>query len=203
MCDKPTVFVVDDDEQAENRSRHLVRSMGLPAEAFASGEEFPGILPTSGPGLFNHRSTHAGHERAGSTSPTERTALSLAGDRGDGLRAHAQHGREIQAGARTVLDRPYAEDDLCDASARPWPRTRRGAAKVVRRQQIHAALGNSPPWNGALELVVHGKPNKAIAKELHVSLRTVANRRAAILAKLHVNSTAELIRLTVEAQPYA
>lgn len=52
-----------------------------------------------------------------------------------------------------------------------------------------------PPERQVLELVVAGKTNKMIAKELGVSVRTVENRRARIMKKLQVKSRTELLAL--------
>jgi two-component system response regulator FixJ len=49
-----------------------------------------------------------------------------------------------------------------------------------------------------LEGILAGKPNKAIARLLGISLRTVENRRQAVLKKLQVKSLAALVRLISE-----
>lgn len=46
-----------------------------------------------------------------------------------------------------------------------------------------------------LELTAEGKPDKAIALRLDLSLRTIQLRRASVMRKLNVHSRAELIRL--------
>ena len=51
-----------------------------------------------------------------------------------------------------------------------------------------------------LNMIVGGQPNKMIAKELDVSLRPIVNRRQELYAKMQVKSSAELIRLAVEAE---
>ena len=51
-----------------------------------------------------------------------------------------------------------------------------------------------------LALVTSGLPNKAIAMELRVSVRTVEDRRRRIMEKLKAKSFAELIRIVVRAE---
>ena len=46
-----------------------------------------------------------------------------------------------------------------------------------------------------LELTAAGKPDKAIALKLDLSLRTIQLRRASVMRKMHVHNRAELIRL--------
>lgn len=50
-----------------------------------------------------------------------------------------------------------------------------------------------------LEAVVAGKPNKAIAQELGVVVKTVEAHRGQLMKKLRTRSVAELVRLTVAA----
>ena len=49
-----------------------------------------------------------------------------------------------------------------------------------------------------LKLIVAGKPNKEMAEELFISVRTVESHRAAIIAKLKVKSAAELVRCAIQ-----
>ncbi|PPC87773.1 MAG: DNA-binding response regulator [Hyphomicrobium sp.] len=52
-----------------------------------------------------------------------------------------------------------------------------------------------------LELVAEGKPYGAIAEELHVSYKTVANTCSQIKAKLGVKSLPEMMRIAIEHLP--
>jgi len=49
-----------------------------------------------------------------------------------------------------------------------------------------------------LKLIVEGKPNKEIAEDLCISVRTVESHRASILTKLNVKSAAELVRCAIQ-----
>ncbi len=49
-----------------------------------------------------------------------------------------------------------------------------------------------------LGLVAQGKSSKRISQELNISVRTVANHRAHIRAKLKADSVAELVRMYIE-----
>lgn len=52
-----------------------------------------------------------------------------------------------------------------------------------------------------LELIAQGKPYGAIAEELHVSYKTVANTCSQIKAKLGVKSLPEMMRIAIEYLP--
>jgi len=49
-----------------------------------------------------------------------------------------------------------------------------------------------------LQLIAEGNTNTAIANKLTLSVRTIEAHRARIMAKLHINSQAELVRLAVQ-----
>jgi FixJ family two-component response regulator len=50
-------------------------------------------------------------------------------------------------------------------------------------------------------LLIDGEPNRAIAAELKLSVRTIEVRRARIMSKMKAESLAELVRLTLLADP--
>ena len=69
-----------------------------------------------------------------------------------------------------------------------------------RRMAIrHAVSGLTASEREVLRLTAEGSSNKEIARELEISLRTVAIRRAKLMEKLGASNRAELIRLAIEA----
>ena len=51
-----------------------------------------------------------------------------------------------------------------------------------------------------MNLIVQGQPNKVIAKQLNMSIRTVESRRHEVFTKMGVESVAELVRLAIEGE---
>jgi FixJ family two-component response regulator len=51
-----------------------------------------------------------------------------------------------------------------------------------------------------MTLVVQGKPNKVIAFELDISIKTVEVHRAHVMEKMQADSIADLTRMLVEAE---
>ncbi len=49
-----------------------------------------------------------------------------------------------------------------------------------------------------LSMLMQGKPNKVMAKQLHVSIRTIENRRRHLFEKMQSDSVPELVRMVVE-----
>jgi FixJ family two-component response regulator len=113
--DKPgLIAIVDDDESVREATKGLMRSMGLAAEAFSSGEEFlrsphlnrttclitdvnmPGM---SGLDLYRHVSGPS------KSIPT----IMITAYPNDTVRARA-----LEAGVLCYLVKPFSEDDLLD-----------------------------------------------------------------------------------------
>ncbi|MFV1965925.1 MAG: response regulator transcription factor [Pirellulaceae bacterium] len=202
MSSEPTVYVVDDDEEARVSVCALVRSMGLPTRDFVSGEAFLDFFAEHdvyGCLVTDHRMLGmSGIElqeklaEMGSEIPViiltafARTPLTV---------------RAMRSGAVTMLDKPYHDDDLWDAISKALAlederRAARGRAEAIRRRMTLL----SPSEKRVLDLVVAGEPNKVIARRLGVSLRTVENRRREIFSKMQAPSVAELVRLVIESE---
>jgi DNA-binding NarL/FixJ family response regulator len=73
-----------------------------------------------------------------------------------------------------------------------------GTAGTDEAVERIAAL--SPREREVLGLLVAGKPNKLIARDLGLSPRTVEVHRARLMARLGVGSLAEAVRLAVRAE---
>ncbi len=200
MQQEATVFVIDDDEQARRSVCALVGSMGLAAEAFASAEEFLASDAPSRPGCV----------------VTDLRMLGMSGlelqealhARGVAvpiiiLTAYARTPTTVQAmrgGAVTVLDKPYTDDDLWGAIRNALAEDERRRQAQRRREELQARIDSlTPAERHVMEQILLGKPNKTIAAELDVSIRTVEHRRHEVFSKLQAGSVAELVRLAVEA----
>ena len=69
-----------------------------------------------------------------------------------------------------------------------------------RRDAIERVNRLSPREREILDLVVTGKPSKVIARELHLSRRTVEKHRANLTQKLGLRSVADVIRTALNAR---
>jgi|SRR5438105_3645007 len=193
----PTVFVVDDDEAVRKAVSRLLRSAGIAMAAFASPGEFlaqydpatPGclVLDIAMPG-FNGLQLQTTLGEKGSSLPI----IFLTG--------HGNVSKSVQAmkhGAFDFLSKPVKDKDLL-AVVRAAIET----DAFVRREQakfseIRARLDTlTPREREVLEHVVAGKMNKQIAADLGITEATVKMHRARVMAKMKVQSVAELARLT-------
>lgn len=72
------------------------------------------------------------------------------------------------------------------------------AALMAARLRGEDKQALTPREREVLGLVARGHTSRRIAKELHISVKTVETHRANILRKLDANNTAELVRRAVE-----
>jgi FixJ family two-component response regulator len=195
-----TVFVVDDDRMARESVCALVRSLGVRAESFPSAEDFladytpgrPGCLVTDVRMLgMSGVELQQKLKEDGVTLPVivltayPRTPLTV---------------KVMQQGAVTLLEKPYEEDDLWDAIRQALAVDARTRLERDWVQEVRRRLDSlTDKEREVLDGIVAGKSNKAIARELDVSIRTVENRRRDIFTKLQAESVAELVRLVIQA----
>ena len=194
-----TVFVVDDDEQVRGSVRALAQSMGLPCRAFASAEEF----------LEGYEEGHRG---------CVVTDLRLRGLSGlefqeeivrrewplpvivvTGYARTATTVRAVKSGAIAVLEKPCQEDALWEAIRLAMTEEPKWHAQHQRRRELRARMELlTPDERRVMKLLIEGLPNKTIAQQLGVSLRTIENRRHAVFTKMQAGSIAELVRMVME-----
>jgi FixJ family two-component response regulator len=192
-----TVFVVDDDEAVRKAVSRLLRSAGIAAAAFASPREFLAQYNPATPGCL---------------------VLDMAMPDFDGLQlqtaltekgcilpiifftGHGDVSKSVQAmkqGAFDFLSKPVKDKDLLAAVRAAIERD-----TVVRREQaklseIRARFETlTSREREVLEHVVSGKLNKQIAGDMGITEATVKMHRAHVMAKMEVQSVAELARLT-------
>ena len=196
----PTVFVVDDDEQARKSVCALVRSMGIRAESFASAEEFLDGYAERRAGCLLTDVRMLGMSGLELQEELNRRNVFLPIVVLTGYARTPLTVRAVKAGAVTVLEKPYEDDDLWDAIRRALAEDAARRAQHECRQELCRRIDRlSPSERKVMELIVQGKPNKSIAKLLDISIRTVENRRREVFEKMEAASVAELVRMVIEA----
>jgi len=193
----PTVFVVDDDAAIRKAVSRLLRSAGIAVAAFASPSEFLAQYDPATPGClvldiampeFNGLQLQTTLGEKGSILPI----IFLTG--------HGDVSKSVQAmkhGAFDFLTKPVKDKDLLPAVRAAIERdavARREQAKLYEIREHLATL--TPREREVLEHVVAGKLNKQIAADLGITEATVKMHRARVMAKMKVQSIAELACLT-------
>ena len=195
----PIVHLVDDDSSLLRALSRLLRSAGFHVEQFSSAEAFlqhrrnspdtPGcaIVDLQLPGL---NGLDLQENLRQENEPLPVIFLTGHGDVQSSVRA-------MKHDAVDFLTKPVCADDLmtavrcavaADAKARE--------ARLEKRELLARYEKLTPREREVLALVVRGLLNKQIAFELGTVERTIKAHRAQVMAKMRVQSVAELVRIT-------
>ncbi len=97
----------------------------------------------------------------------------------------------IQPISTSYFDASYSSSRTDESAFRSWIARRDSARQQIRRLSRRELQ--------VVQLVSSGLANKSIALELRISVKTIEKHRANAARKLGVGSTAEMVRLTVQA----
>jgi FixJ family two-component response regulator len=193
----PTVVVVDDDAAIRKAVSRLLRSAGIAVAVFESPTEFlaqfdpnmPGclVLDLAMPG-FNGLQLQTALAEKGSLIPI--IFLTGTGDVSKSVQA-------MKGGAFDFLTKPVNAKNLLPAIRAAIERDAVARREQAKLSEIRARLDTlTPRERELLEHVVAGKLNKQIAGDLGITEATVKMHRARVMAKMKVQSVAELARWT-------
>jgi len=199
------VYIVDDDASVREALAWLLRSRRLGSQAFESAEAFlemiegahlsprpacllldvrmPGM---SGLALFERLVERGLHQAL--------PVIFLTG--------HADVPTAVSAvkrGAFDFCEKPFSDNALVDRVEQALTQS----ATIVEAQQVRARLRQrlgelTDRERAVMQLVIEGLPNKRIADQLDISVRTVEVHRARVFDKMEVKSAVELANLLRE-----
>ncbi len=209
----PMIYLVDDEDVVRDALGWLLRSRRLLSEGFSSAEAFEAMLDArpdralgwpdapscllldvrmpgmSGLALFE-RLIERGVCGAGGALPV----IFLTGH-GDVPTAVAA----VKRGAFDFVEKPFSDNTLVDRVEQALLIS--GQAIAARQQLGHLAQRMAELTEREREvmsLVVQALPNKLIADQLHISVRTVEVHRARVFEKMNVKSAVELSNILRE-----
>jgi FixJ family two-component response regulator len=197
---QPIVHIVDDNAPFLAATSRLLRASGFAVQTFASAADFLAERQENAPGCvladvqmpgMNGLELQAALAR--SANPLPILFLTGHGDIPSTVRA-------MRDGAEDFLEKRAPKEQLLAAIERAMARDVREREVLARQRELRARFDALTKRElEVLGHVVRGKLNKQIAGDLGIHERTVKLHRAAITTKLHVQSVAELTRLTDEA----
>lgn len=194
-----TVFVVDDDPAVRKSLTRLMEQVELPVKDFRNAQDFlqsytPDqsgclVLDVRMPGMSGLE-LHRELVNRGWRIPV--LFLTAHGDVPMAVDA-------LKRGAFDFIEKPLRGQLLIDTIRRALVHDTEQRAEATRRDSIENRFNLLTPREmEVVRMVVQGKNNKSIAGELGVSPQAIDARRSRAMAKLQVESIAELVRLVVE-----
>jgi two-component system, LuxR family, response regulator DctR len=195
------VYVVDDDAGVRGALAWLLRSRRHLHEVYSNAEEFwnavspaqprqascilldvrmPGM---SGLALFDKLSTLPWREALPVIFLTGHADVPMAVD-------------TVKRGAFDFCEKPFSDNALVDRIEQALRQSRDALDRLQSRQQMSAKMAElTDRERDVMHLVTQGLPNKLIADQLQISVRTVEVHRARIFDKMGVKSAVELTNL--------
>lgn len=206
MVQSPLVTVVDDDEQVRESLAALVQSIDVDVECFESGQAFLESFSNTRPGVIvlDLRMPQVSGQEVLDELAARHISVPVIMITGHGDIPAAV--AAMKSGAVDFLEKPYRGASLLDSIRRALELGERNFQAETRRIDLLTRYDSlTSDEKDVLWLTAEGKPDKAIAQRLDLSLRTIQLRRASVMRKLQVTSRVALIRLaqTLEQLPAA
>jgi len=195
----PLIHIVDDDAHVRAATSYLLASRGHPTEVYASAEEFLEqanlergcvLLDLRMPGLDGLGTMTRLRER-GVAIPT--IMMTGHGDLSTAVQA-------MKLGAIDFIEKPYKEQELLAAIGRALDFRAQERRRTQGRSDALARIEKlSPREVQILQGLLGGLSNKAIARHLNLSHRTVEMHRARLMEDLGCGSLSEAVRIAIDA----
>jgi two-component system response regulator FixJ len=200
MADEKLVHVVDDDAAIRRSLEHLLGAAGFRVVSYATPKSFLDAAAglTGGCALLDVRMPEMDGLELQERLQAMKVTLPVIVMTGQGDVQNAV--RAMKAGAVDFIEKPYSDDALIGAvetALKRGGRTDRDGEAAEAAARI-AALSRRE--REVLDALVAGQPNKVIAYDLGISVRTVEVHRARMMDRLGVRQFAEAIRLAVLAR---
>lgn len=201
MSDPRRVYLVDDDDSVRRSVAFMLKTSGLQAKSYASGNELLReakkleqgcvLLDIRMPGM-DGLEVQQELQKIGVDFPV--IIMTGHGDIPLSVRA-------MKAGALDFIEKPFEKATLLgalDEAFQSMERTGSGRDRAKTATIRLRAL--TPREREVLDGLAKGLPNKTIAYDLGISPRTVEIHRANLMSKLEVRSLSEALRLAFAAE---
>jgi two-component system, LuxR family, response regulator FixJ len=193
-----TVFVIDDDAAARESVVALVSLKGISARGFSSAEEFLAQYDPTKKGCVVVDVRMAGMSGLELLQElrARKSALPVVVITGY---AHVSMAvQAMQMGAVTFLEKPCQEHELWDGIKQALQIEQTHHSQRRQRAEIEARLATlSDEELTILHRLLQGHPNKRIATDLDIGLRTVELRRANVMRKMQAGSLPDLVQMAI------
>ncbi len=198
---KPIVYIVDDDEAMRHSLRWLIESIDLPVKSYSSADAFLESVDLSKAGCLildvrmpGKSGLDLQEELAKRLNVLPVIILTGHGDVTMAVRT-------LKAGAFDFIEKPFNDQKLLDCIQKALAQSVSLVEAQQKQTAIHEKLAHlTAREKQVLERVVGGKPNKVIARELEIGIKTVEVHRHNVMEKMQANSVADLIRMLFEIQ---
>ncbi len=202
------VYIVDDDASVREALAWLLRSRRLLSQAFDGAEAFEEALGQAVPStpaciLLDVRMPGASglalFDRLLERGVAQAWPVIF-------LTGHASVATAVEAvkrGAFDFCEKPFSDNALVDRVERALALSQERVAQLAVQRALRARFHElTERERDVLRLVAEGRPNKLIADELGISVRTVEVHRARVFEKMEAKSPVELAQQLQKLAPW-
>ncbi len=193
------VYIVDDEELVCKSMCKLVESVGYPARAFTSAEDFLAnlesvkcgciLIDVCMPGLSGLELQHILNERH-----IEMPVFVISGHADVPMAVRA-----LKAGAVDFIEKPYKSEELLVKIRDCFQSQLSRQVDSEMLEQASARMATlTRREKDVMKALVDGKRNKDIADDLGLSRRTIEAHRANIMEKLNANTLSDVVRQALQ-----
>jgi FixJ family two-component response regulator len=194
------VFIVDDDPAARDSMAALIQSHGLQTETYDSAEDFLTRFDRARSGCLVVDVRMSGMSGLELQEQLLEEGVDLPVVVITGYADIPAAVRAMRNGAAIFLEKACGQEKLWNSISQALQSGASNRGRRLQRIEIRRRLATlTPDERRVLDKLVDGRPNKTIARDLDLGLRTVELRRAMILQKMLASSLAELVRLVVQS----
>lgn len=203
-----TVYIVDDDAGVREALAWLLRSRRLVSESFDSAEAFDAMLAARSCPQRDPACVLLDVRMPGMSGLALFDCMAERGDIAGlpviFLTGHADVPTAVatvKRGAFDFCEKPFSDNALVDRVEQALEASARYLAGMREHEQVRARVDELTEREQAvMRLVIDGLPNKLIADQLAISVRTVEVHRARVFDKMQVKSAVELANLLRDSQ---
>ncbi len=205
------VYIVDDDASVRDAMAWLLRSRRVMSESFESAEAFSVMLKDKFPQTTEPTPQQAGCILLDVRMPGQSGLALFETLLANGLArawpvifltGHADVPTAVDSvkrGAFDFCEKPFSDNALVDRIEQALALSSQRLALQVMSASVASRLAElTERERDVLRLVVEGLPNKLIADQLDISVRTVEVHRSRVFEKMCVKSAVELANLLRE-----
>lgn len=206
------VYIVDDDASVRDAMAWLLRSRRVMSESFDSAEAFAAMLKDKFPQVNTILPQEAGCILLDVRMPGQSGLALFETLLANGLAkawpvifltGHADVPTAVDSvkrGAFDFCEKPFSDNALVDRIEQALALSNERMASQALSAGVATRLAElTERERDVLRLVVEGLPNKLIADQLDISVRTVEVHRSRVFEKMSVKSAVELANLMREA----
>ena len=191
----PTAYVVDDDESIRTLWRWLMESNGIAVQTFASADGFIAAYQRGAPGCLVLDVRLPGMSGPELQDYLRREAIEIPIVFISGHSDVPTAVNALKGGAVDFIQKPFNYREVLTVIENAFRRDAELRDRQALRGRIAERLATlTERERGVLQRVIEGKPNKVIAAELDISVKTVEAHRSRVMEKMSVDSVAELVQ---------